>query len=468
MHKEERQDSGGSWKKQIDIGDYSLCINGTFNQWCGKNGTCVLIGEVIDPLNEGKSAVAILGEVAASSDPVEYMAGMVGRFLLVTEGPQGLLIIPDACAQYECFYTEDYRVIASHVGLIEINYQVEPWSGEPENIYSRIQSTNKIPIGNSTRFKNVKHLLPNHYISLTREKVVRFFPTKEKPLNTSSLDEASEKGAHLLRNIAKGFGAKYELALPLTAGYDSRMLLAAFKQENFRPFIYRHPGMKSDHYDIVTGGKVAQCVDKSLEVISYERKLPDNSKKLVEPLSDDIRKEKLSSLINGNLKHFPTKVILNGNIGEIGRSYYPALEKVDVEFMSLCLGYRNQEFVNNQIREWLKKLDVDALGTDNIMDLFYWEFRMGTWGAKAMTESNRFTKVLSPLNCHRLLTTMLSVEKKYRKPYRNVMFRSMIDKLDPRLNQVPFNPNRKTDVIKAMIDLRVYEIYRRNRVKILM
>src|SRR4029077_6543503 len=68
-------------------------------------------------------------------------------------------------------------------------------------------------------------LLPNHSLDLHRWTIRRFWPRKAR--GRLPLKEAAEKGAKQLRALTLAASRRFPLSLPLTAGRDSRALLAA-------------------------------------------------------------------------------------------------------------------------------------------------------------------------------------------------------------------------------------------------
>src|SRR6185437_10817860 len=65
----------------------------------------------------------------------------------------------------------------------------------------------------------------NHYLDLSTVKVHRFWPTQELPRLT--LRQAAHQGATLLKGMMQSAGTRFPLSVSITAGWDSRVVLAA-------------------------------------------------------------------------------------------------------------------------------------------------------------------------------------------------------------------------------------------------
>lgn len=253
----------------------------------------------------------------------------------------------------------------------------------------------------------------------------------------------------------EAFSRRHKLALPVTAGYDSRLLLAAAKDQAAKTFIFQHPKMASDFYDIDIAGKLCEAIGREFDIIQYEEEV-----ELDHAFSESPRAWRLPVLINGVKNQLDGALFMSGNIGEIGRTYYADLKGVNAKMLAKLMGFGASEFVQSEMQKWLDSVDINQIGKGNLLDLFYWEVRMGIWGAKAITEYAAVSPVVSPMNSHSILSQFLGLPKKYRTYYHNKLFDTLIREMDGRLSKFPINPSRKTGFIKLMVRLGVYNLYR--------
>jgi len=78
----------------------------------------------------------------------------------------------------------------------------------------------------------------------------------------------------------------------------------------------------------------------------------------------------------------------------------------------------------------------------NVLDLFYWEQKMGNWQAMSQAEWDIAQEVFCPFNCRSLLTTLLSVDEKYRRPPEYQLYEKLIRYLWPETLSLPINPSK--------------------------
>ena len=261
--------------------------------------------------------------------------------------------------------------------------------------------------------------------------------------------------------------SRRELAVPITAGYDSRLLTAACVASGAKGayyYLYKHRKLSANHHDIRIGGNLAKAIGVKRVLLEYpDLLLPAEEsmfKRLYRP-----RLENAARIMNGDKKYFADRTVINGNLGEIGRSYFGALTFVTPEMLAKLRNKKGDPAEIQKMQAWLDSFDQTHLGAENISDLFYWEDRMANWAARAKTEYRLVTRAISPLNCHKILTMILGVPKKDRSYYHNHLFERAIRRLEPRLSPFPYNPDLKSTAIKTLISAGIYGAYKNFQIK---
>ena len=79
----------------------------------------------------------------------------------------------------------------------------------------------------SSPYKEIKHMLPNHWINLETGICKRYWPDKALP--ALPLDEAVKRISADLRGLMKSAANRFDLVLAVTSGWDSRVVLASSK-----------------------------------------------------------------------------------------------------------------------------------------------------------------------------------------------------------------------------------------------
>ena len=100
------------------------------------------------------------------------------------------------------------------------------------------------------------------------------------------------------------------------------------------------------------------------------------------------------------------------------------------------------EFAMRYFSEWLQGLS--NVHNVKVLDLFEWEQGHGNWLAMTQLEfDSAWRDIFTPYNCRNVLTTMLSVDEKYRKAPNYELFLALIRKLWPETLCEPINPQNK-------------------------
>ncbi len=309
----------------------------------------------------------------------------------------------------------------------------------------------KLFIGDTTHVENIKHLRPNHYIDIELKSIIRFFPkTHIKP---KSINEVATEACKMLKGFIKAASLRNKLYMGVTGGYDSRVLFLASLGVECKYYVTKHSNMSAGHYDLVIPQKLTKIFNKKFRVI-LENPI-DNDESLAEKTSIDFPRE-----LKKPDEEFNNHILINGNLSEIARNYYGDFHNVGSKELAVLYGYPGSKFVRSEFNKWVTKSSkIFSENGYNLLDMFYWEEKMGNWAAKAKTEMSILGTVMySPFCSHRLLTTLLSTSRKQRDVHFNVLYNSIIKKLCPDLPKIPVNPSKKKRIIIFSKSLKVFNI----------
>ena len=159
-----------------------------------------------------------------AGDPADLADELGGRFLIIITHDEHPAIYPDAVGSYSSVYCPSLRIAASTPALIpyestttdrhELIEQLGiPWTG------------GTFPFGMTVRH-GVGRLLPNHHLDLRTWTMVRHGPRRRYERGELSVEETAERIATIVRRQIDAIMDHIPCYLPLTAGNDSRMLLA--------------------------------------------------------------------------------------------------------------------------------------------------------------------------------------------------------------------------------------------------
>ena len=297
--------------------------------------------------------------------------------------------------------------------------------------------------GEASRYRGVLRLLPNHTLDLRSGRVARFWPTQAlRPDPTA--DPVHELGA-LLQGSLLAASRRRPLALALTAGWDSRTLLAACR------------GFAADLLCFTLDNQVGG--DNAIDV-RIARRVTDRSGvrhmvidgQAVEPgfleafqASVDTPHRYCAGHAWGLVRDLPPdRLAVTGNLSELGRSYfqthYPDLPTTALGFARV-LNMERSPWAVKTIGRWVDDAVPVAVryGLDPV-DLFHWELYCGTWLAAGQAEWDMATDTLSPFNCRLVLETVLALDPARRKLPLNALHRDLMQDLWPELLTEPINP----------------------------
>ena len=261
-----------------------------------------------------------------------------GAFVLIAILDDRLYIIPDTAAQREIFYNKDCTFIASQVGLFPLvnldNIAEHPY------YTSGLFKTKKVYIGDTTPISNIKRVLPNHYLDTLTRKCERFFPIHKR--TRKSIDEVAPLAAQMLKGFIKAIHHRYEIVVPVTAGFDSRILFLASLPLEAEYYISQHEGMPEDHYEITTAQQLLDVYNKELAVI------PDGEDTCAfagEPHGIDFPRDiSFPKMAKG-------KVVINGNVSEVARNYFRYHNVSGLKLSHLNL-FKKNIFVSEIYEKW--------------------------------------------------------------------------------------------------------------------
>lgn len=405
-----------------------------------------VIGFLLDPENPKHSNLNILAELAAYSELDDFFKATYrigGRFLLIRqkqgEPPQ---ILADAVASRELYYTWQAGKFwaAAQPKLMKEFIRLEERNDAAFLDFVQhplYQAREKNMVGNECKYQGVYHLFPNEYLDLKAQKNIRFWPREDfEPL---SFEAGAQKAARLFEGLLKAAHLRYPLMIAFTAGWDSRINVAAARsfQQDVVFYVNRLKGLSDQHPDIFIPSRLSKKLGLNFEIREQEAVEIDPDflsiyhQNYLNPLDKFVK-----VYYHFHLNYAPETVnVITGGSG-VTRNPFHQYEPKSGDDVARTLGYREFEFVQEQSAKWLASLEKTNYSTP---DLLYWEQRSGNWASHASTLPDMARESLSLYNCRDILITMLSVDKKYQG-YDNKLYRRIMEILWPEVLSLPFNP----------------------------
>jgi hypothetical protein len=462
------------WKK-IKINDSIFLTVHPDLQLCQttyKNKSLTLLGYILDPNNPQHNDLDIINSLIRQieiCDDFFNTENLGGRWIIILDDGKEVTLFNDATGLRQVFYTSNTSQAmwcASQPGIIaeELNLQID--KDALNNFIDSPQFKYNIEYwwpGDSSPFKEIKHLLPNHCLHLKKGICRRYWPNKS--LSYLSLEEGVKKSSEILQGLINSAFNRFDLACTLTAGWDTRVLLAASKDISESIFYYTliYYDLTEDSPDVKIPSQLLSQLGLKHNIIKCPSSYMDNEFKEIYKRNVTTAHDAWSNIAQGTYEHYPqNKVCVKGNASEIARCFYYAsanIENVNAEKLARLTEMDKNSFAIKYFEKWLSEArEIGERYNINILDLFYWEQRMGSWQAQSQLEMDIAQEVFTPFNCRNLLTIMLSVEEKYRKPPDYKFYKKLIINLWPQTLMKPINPpiGLKSVIIRLLMRLKLY------------
>lgn len=330
--------------------------------------------------------------LTAGVQPDDLVGDIGGRFLaifIVTATPS---IYPDACGSYSSVYCPVLEMAASTPALIPYDTATTDRTELIEQL--GIPWTNSMyPVGLTPRH-GIHRLLPHHHLDLDRWVVDRHGPNW-RPSGTTTAEEAAH---HIARITTRNIGAiieRFPCYLPLTAGRDSRMLLACARQwtSDLELYTLDLPGLVGAN-DRHVAAQIARTLGLEHHIVPN---LPARNEDLeiwMHRIAYSVGEPRGWQATTARRTLDTNRVRLAANIGDIARRAYatPADSSDSVitpdRLVVHALRHRGtltagqaaasaSPVILEQLEHW-----IDQAGTTDalqLLDMFYLENRIGSW-----------------------------------------------------------------------------------------
>ena len=413
-----------------------------------------LIGYILDPRspaqNNSSIVKSLLDQFSTSEQLFAATSGLGGRWAIVARNGDDVFLFNDALGLRQVFYcdtkfTEDLWVM-SQPGLypdfekLKVDDKARKYMDSHE---VRICAEYRWP-GSACAFREIQHLLPNHSLNLGSGVVQRYWPNKN--LGSLSIAEGVSKAVGLLQGLMAAADNRFDLVLGMTAGYDSRIALAASKQfyKNLSAITVRQGTMPDDHQDIEVSKKLLEKYEIKHETIKAMPYMSASFSKLYKEnvfMAHDHYGPDAEAILN----HFhKKKVVVTGSGAEVARNAFqlkidPDKSDFTPQDLARLQWMGDDELVVEAYQAWLDGLtDIKNV---HLLDLFSWEQSHGNWLANTQLEFDiAWNDIFTPFNCRELLSTLLSVKGAYRGSPDYQVSKALIEEMWPELLTEPINP----------------------------
>lgn len=426
-----------------------------------------LLGFILDPERPraGNEAIldSVLQSVARGKTPYESTYDYGGRWILIFGNSEQTLLFNDAAGLRQVFYTQDGMSdrfwCASQPGILAelLGLKISPEAAEFIDSYEfRKNHEFRFP-GASTPYREIQHLLPNHLLNLETRRCHRYWP--DGPLESLPPESAASSIGKTMCGLMQGASARFELALSLTAGMDSRIVMAASKDliERLSIMTVRQLDKPEDYMDVAVPAQLLSRLKLEHHVVKSSL-IMDREFLRIFQANTALPHPAYAPDAHAILKYYGhSRVAVTGSASEIGRSSFkkqiqkPKDAAITPEDLAKLQKMGPNRLVIDSYAQWLSGLG--DLHNVHPLDLFEWEQGHGNWLAMCQLEFDiAWRDIFTPYNCRSLLKTMLSVKDEYRESPSYALHRMIISNLWPELLEVPINPQPVQKKSQSIVD----------------
>ena len=420
------------------------------------NKSLTLLGYILDPENvtasDSEIITALLPQLC-SADPhtnsPQCTDRFGGRWILIANDGEQIRLFSDALGQRQICYTAPAVAgevwCASDPGMLARLLHMEPDSAALEFVQAQLQAGRNEywwPYDTSL-YREIKFLNPNHYLLYAGAAPRRFWPSGK--LTHLPIRRVVKDGARLIRELLAAAANRYALQIMMTAGWDSRLVLAASKEVsgNFSYLTFLRPGFTPETADVSVPRRLLQNLGKTLDILPLPEKMDEEFREIYMQ-NVAAAHEEWGLIAQALYQPGPQKKLRVSSTGSetVRQQLRPEEAGLTPEILTHYASAEGRPFAVAAFARWLADIPRDL--PVGILDLFYWEQKCGNWMAVGQTEWD-ITGIsnFSPYNCRALLAMLLSVNVEYCLPPLYELHTALIKELWPETLREPINPHKQ-------------------------
>ncbi len=459
----------GNWKTE-SFGSFHLAVSSQqhYSRIIRDHVTLLLVGHAYNPFKMIPDEKEILENLSneyssgVSGNPPEgfwnAFSELTGVFTLMILDGDTLYLAGDASGMQTTFYTKEKDTIwiSSHTNLIGdlLDLEWDPYIRKLANYRFFKLLGNSLP-GDLTQYRNVKRLIPNHYVRIQNDEttVNRFYwPTH---LNKTKEEIVSEVAGLMHANMELISRKWQKPAISMTGGCDSKTTLACTEglYDRFSYFSYisseaeqvdaeaaqkicESLGLKHTIYTIPEDDSKVPKVSEAGEIINW------NTGNIRRSHPNDIRKR----VFFADTPDFDVEV--KSWASEIGRAYYskrfngrtnfgkqPTPRKCTTMYKFFFTNRKLVRETDEVFREYLQNYFEQAKQNPvEWQEQFFWEFRVPSWNGLVITGEHRYSfDITIPYNNRRILELLLSAPIESR--ITDEIYQQIRNKMNPKIDE---------------------------------
>lgn len=408
---------------------------------------CAIFGLAVNVITRESEGLAekIISCCSGISDVIAFEKQLGGKYLILYRDKDQYFILPDATSSIPVFYNTDKNFSCTS----NIQYLVAHFGYLPEQKLKEIRNSGDISQAmpyDITQYREIKQMLPNHYMAVNDRKAVRFINAECVQL-TLTAEKAANIVTPMIEAISEYYKSLFKVYCPITSGRDSRVVLA-FLAENdtaVQCYTIRHPEHCGEEQDLVIPKQLCSECRMPYEQITDVEVSEDLKKEMDCLLGENNYSYRTLRIAETILEHYGDGAVINGDIvGQVGKC---SLHR-DIPLCFATPGYFRCKLHNHssgakkELKRWLSEIKSSGECV-NLFDLFSIENRMGRWAGQENLIYNSVGQIyLNIFNSRSIIYVWTAVSRTERKKSR--IHVSLIKNKMPSLLNVPFESDEST------------------------
>ncbi|MEO8615845.1 MAG: hypothetical protein ABI600_11950, partial [Luteolibacter sp.] len=423
-----------------------------------------LLGFALDPDDPEAGNGEILRRLIVSTERCEDIFQVVetlgGRWVLIVHDGEQTIVLHDATAQRQVYFTRPGTgggmICASKPGVMAERLGFTMDASAVDFIQSRKLNDYEIywMPGDTSLYAEIAALLPNHFLSLSDGSCHRFWPAQALP--PMSYPQVLAECVRLLRGQIDSAQRRYPLAISMTAGWDSRLVLALHRQytEGLYAFTLVYPHLPCESRDVCVPKRLLGKLGIEHHLVPYPDTIDGAFKEIFRRNNISANSAYCADTQSLYAIYPGDRVCVTGDVAEIVKCYYgrrrPKAEPVSALELAELGGLGKHPFALEAFGRWLEHSGGPPI---DLLDLFCWEQMAGRWQARVRAEYDMAQESFAPLNNRRLLRVMLTVDAGMRCGPDFRLFGDLIEALWPDVLSEPINPPESVSRARRVLNI---------------
>ena len=453
--------------QQVIIGGHyylsaHLDLEVTHVEQAGKSLT--LLGFALDPDDPEIGNEEILRRLIVCTERLaeifQAVESLGGRWVLIVHDGVETTVLHDATGQRQVYFTRPRGgggvICASEPGVMaeRLGYTMD--ARAVDFIHSRKSNDYEIywMPGDTSLYAEIAALLPNHFLSLSDGNCHRFWPAEALP--PMSYPQVLAECVRLLRGQIDSAQRRFPLAISMTAGWDSRLMLALHREytEDLYAFTLVYPHLPMESRDVCVPSRLLGKLGIEHHLVPYPDTIDGAFKEIFRRNNISANSAYCADIQSLYATYPGDRVCVTGDVAEIVKCYYerrsPKSEAVSALELAELGGLGMHPFALQAFGKWLEHSGGPAI---DLLDLFCWEQMAGRWQAKVRAEYDMAQESFAPLNNRRLLRVMLTVDAGTRRGPDFKLFSDLIEALWADVLSEPINPPERVSRARRVINM---------------